>query len=133
MATRLRSNTAFALGHLQRYDDAITAYSACIAEDDQNFQYHSGLGYTAYDSLYAAMKGKLIFHPMARKNRIELAHKHFTRAQQLRPEGITNYYRQGMLFKQIQKTADKALPLFEKAIANWRGNTDLIPSQNIRY
>lgn len=119
-ALSLRSEMAFALGFLNRYEEAITAYQVCIAEDENNFQYHSGLGYTAYDSLYAAMSRQVIFHPLERKKRIELAHAHFVRAQQLRPDSVSNYYRQGMLFKQIQKKPEKGLPLFQTAIKNWR-------------
>jgi tetratricopeptide (TPR) repeat protein len=40
-------------------------------------------------------------------------------AQHLRPDGITNFYREGMLFKQIEAKPGKSLPLFKQAVSNW--------------
>ncbi len=61
-----------------------------------------------------------MLHPAERKARLELAHRHFAAAQALRPQQVTNYYRQGMLFKKLQGKWEEALPLFETAIRNWR-------------
>lgn len=119
LATPLRAEAAFALGHLGRYDEALELYRRCVAEQPDNFHHHAGLAYTAYDSLYAAKGRQLMLHPAERKGRIELAHRHFAAAQALRPHQVTNYYRQGMLFKKLQGKPDEALPLFETAVRNW--------------
>ena len=124
LAHALRAEIGFALGHLGRYAEAIALYSACVEAEPSNFHFHAGLAYTAYDSLYAARARKVMLHPAERKARIELAHRHFAAARELRPDGVTNAYRQGMLFKQIQSRADKAPPLFETAVRNWRAYSD---------
>lgn len=119
LATPIRAEIAFALGHLGRYDEAIELYSRCVAEQPEDFHYRAGLAYTAYDSLYAAKGRQIMLHPAERKARIELAHEHFIAAQALRPHQVTNYYRQGMLFKKLQAKPEEALPLFETAVRNW--------------
>lgn len=115
----LRAQSAFALGHLNRFDEAIRELLVCTEKDPESFRYHSSLAYTAYNSLYAASNKEIFLRGKRRQERIALAHKHFKRAQELRPEGITNFYREGMLYKQIEKKSDKSIPLFEKAIQNW--------------
>lgn len=120
LAGSLRAEAAFALGHLGRYDEALDLYRRCVADQPDHFHYHAGLAYTAYDSLYAAKGRQLMLHPAERKARLELAHRHFAAAQALRPQQVTNYYRQGMLFKKLQGKWEEALPLFETAIRNWR-------------
>jgi tetratricopeptide (TPR) repeat protein len=119
LAAPVRAEAAFALGHLGRHDEAIDLYTRCLAEEPENFYYHSGLAYAAYDTLYAAKGRQLMLHPAERKARIDLAHRHFAMAQSLRPERVTNYYRQGMLFKKIQGKPAEAVPLFETAVRNW--------------
>lgn len=118
-ATAIRGEVAFALGHLGRFDEAIALYHLCVEEEPDNFHHHSGLAYTAYDSLYAARGRQIVLHPEERKARIELAHRHFAAAQSLRPNRVTNYYRQGMLYKSIQGKKEEALPLFAAAVRNW--------------
>jgi len=120
----LRAELAFALGHLARYDEAIALYQQCLELQPDSFHYHAGLAYTAYDSLYAAKGRRTLMHPAERKARIELAHHHFQAAQALRPERVTNYYRQGMLFKQVQNKKEQARPLFERAVRNWWAYTE---------
>ncbi len=115
---------AFCLGHAGRYDEAIAAYNACLEQDPNDFFHHSGMAYTLYDSLYAAKARQVMLHPAERRQRIEQAHAHFQAAQRLRPEGVTNYYRQGVLYKQIQNKKEKARPLFETAVRNWLAYTD---------
>lgn len=115
---------AFGLGHVARHDEAIAAYRTCLEREPDNFHHHAGMGYTLYDSLYAAKARQVMLHPSERRQRIEQAHLHFQAAQKLRPEGVTNFYRQGTLFKQIQNKPEKALPLFETAVRNWLAYTD---------
>lgn len=120
LAEGIRAEMAFALGHLNRFEEAIELYRTCVEAEPESFHHHAGLAYTAYNSLYAAKTRQVMLHPAERRARIDLAHHHFTFARQLRPEGVTSDYRQGMLFKQIQGKHDKALPHFETAVRNWR-------------
>jgi tetratricopeptide (TPR) repeat protein len=117
--TDIRGRMGFALGQVKRFDDAITELTICVQRDPENFGHHSSLAYTAYNSLYAAKNREIFLAGNIKAGRIELAHKHFRTAQVLRPDGITNFYREGMLFKQIENKADRALPLFKSAVANW--------------
>ena len=115
----VRQKIAFALGQIKRFDDAIRELEICIQKDPENFFLHNSLAYTAYNSLYAAKNREILLSGKNRQDRIDLAHRHFLVAQALRPDGVTNFYRQGMLFKQIQGKTNEALPLFLKAIENW--------------
>jgi len=124
LAGYLRSEAAFALGHLARFDEAIALYQRCLEDEPDDFRLNAGLAYTAYDSLYAAKGRRIALHPAERKLRIELAHRHFAAAQALRPRGVANYYRQGMLYKQIENKREKAMPLFETAVRNWESLSD---------
>lgn len=117
--TDIRAHLAFALGQVKQFDDAIAELTVCVQRDPENFGYHSSLAYTAYNSLYAAKNREIFLAGNIKTRRIELAHKHFRQAQLLRPDGITNFYREGMLFKQIENKADRALPLFKSAVSNW--------------
>jgi hypothetical protein len=113
------SALAFALGQLGRFDDAIAQLLVCVAAEPENFYPHSALAYTAYNSLFAARNRELFLRGKLREERIALAHRHFAKAQRLRPDGVTNFYRQGMLFRKIEDKPLKALPLFERAVKNW--------------
>jgi len=115
----VREKLAFALGQLGRFDDAIAELQTCIGREPMNFRCHSSLAYTAYNSLYAAKNRRILLAGRHRAERIRLAHHHFQAAQALRPDGVTVFYREGMLWKQIEGKADRALPLFQKAVANW--------------
>ena len=115
----LRAKTAFALGQLNRFDEAIKDISICVKNDPCNFRYHSSLGYTAYNSLFAANNREIFLRGKNRRERIELAHQHLKRAQELRPDGVANFYREGMLFRKIERKTEKALPLFDRAVFNW--------------
>ncbi|WP_373499152.1 tetratricopeptide repeat protein [Desulfococcus sp.] len=117
----VRQKIAFALGQIKRFDDAIQELEICIQKDAENFYLHNSLAYTAYNSLYAAKNREIFLSGKNRQERIDLAHRHFTAAQAIRPDGVTNFYRQGMLYRQIQNKDRDALPLFLKAIANWEG------------
>ncbi|MEJ5359429.1 MAG: tetratricopeptide repeat protein [Desulfobacterales bacterium] len=120
----VRERIAFALGQLGRFDEAIAELQICVGRDPENFHAHSSLAYTAYNSLYAAKNRQILLAGRHRAERIRLAHQHFQAAQALRPDGVTVFYREGMLWKQIEGKADKALPLFQKAVANWESLAD---------
>mgnify|MGYP000925852696 CR=1 FL=1 len=116
---RVREKIAFALGHLGRHDDAIAELSACLRREPDNFFLHASLAYTAYDSLWAAKNRQILLSGKARAERITLAHRHFTAAQALRPDTVTNYYRQGRLYREIEGKDQKSIPLFRQAVENW--------------
>ncbi len=115
----IRRKIAFALGQASRFDEAIEQLNHCIARRKDSFYLHNAMAYTAYNSLYAAMNREVFLRGKHRAQRIELAHRHFNEARRLRPDGVTNGYRQGMLYKQIEGKPAKAVPLFIEAIKNW--------------
>jgi len=116
---KIREKLAFVLGQVNRFDDAITELQTCISRVPDNFFTRNSIAYTAYNSLYAAKNREIFLNGKPKKDRIELAHFHFREAQRLRPDGITNYYRQGMLYRQIENKSVPAMPLFLKAVENW--------------
>ncbi|MEW6673471.1 MAG: hypothetical protein AB1427_17395 [Thermodesulfobacteriota bacterium] len=115
----VREKIGFILGQVKRFDEAIRELGLAIEAAPDNFLLHSSLAYAAYNSLYAAKNREIFLSGKIRDERIKLAHRHFEIAQILRPEGVTNFYREGMLFKQLEDKPEKALPLFEAAVANW--------------
>ncbi len=119
MEVGIRADVAFALGKVGRYDDAIQELEVCVGKEPGKFRYHSSLAYTAYDSLYAALNREILLSGKVRAERIALAHKHFKEAQELRPGGVTNFYREGMLYRRIEGKTAEALPCFDRAVANW--------------
>jgi len=119
MEIPVRAKTAFALGQLQRFDDAIAELTLCIKGEPDNFYHHNSLAYTAYNSLFAAQNRDIFLSGKNRSERVDLAHRHFRRSQELRPTGVTNFYREGMLYFKIEGKSIKALPLFQTAVACW--------------
>ncbi|MBN2124547.1 MAG: tetratricopeptide repeat protein [Deltaproteobacteria bacterium] len=117
----LQLKVAFAMGQLKRFDDAIQVLQTCAEREPENYSVNSALGYTAYNSLYAARSREVFLSGKARQDRVELAHRHLRKAQALRPDGVTNFYREGALFKQIEGKPDEAIPLLERAVLNWDG------------
>lgn len=115
----VRAGVAFALGRLKRHDEAIRELTICTSAYPDNFLYHSSMAYTAYDSLMAASGNEGFLSGKARSDRIALAHAHFQKAQLLRPEGVTNFYREGVLLKKIEAKPKDSIPLFSRAITNW--------------
>lgn len=121
--TRVRYKLAFALGQLKRFDDALKELHVCVEREPEDFYYHSSLAYTAYNSLYAAKAREIVLGGKLRADRVKLAHRHFEAANLLRPDGVTNFYRQGMLYKQLENKPEKGLPLFLRAVANWEARS----------
>lgn len=120
----IRGKLAFVLGQIKCFDEAIQELAICVREKPDHFLFHSSMAYTAYNSLYAAKNREIMLTGKLRAERIELAHKHFKIAQELRQDGVTNYYREGMLFKQIENKPDEAIKLFQKAVENWEKLTE---------
>ena len=120
----VRQKIAFAMGQLNQFDPAIKELLVCVKSEPDNFYVRASLAYTAYNSLYAAKNREIFLAGDIRTQRIALAHENFQRARELRPDTVTNHYRQGMLYSQIENKPDKAQPLFQKACENWEGLTD---------
>jgi len=116
---RVREKIAFALGQTAKFDEAIAELQVCVQREPENFYVHASLAYTAYNSLYAAKNREIFLSGKIRAFRVQLAHEHFRAAQALRPDGVTNFYREGMLWKQIEGKPERGLPLFQRAVAIW--------------
>ncbi len=119
MDLEVRYKLGFALGQVKKFDEAISELTICVQRDPENFHYHGSLAYTAYNSLYAAKNREITLTGNMKSQRMELAHRHFQKAQLLRPDGVSNFYREGMLYKQLENKTEKALPLFKTAVRNW--------------
>jgi len=89
----LREKIGFVLGQLKKYDEAIKELGTGIQKDPDNFMLHSSLAYNAYNSLYAAKNRETFLGGKIKEDRIRLAHRHFQKAQQLRPDGVTSLRR----------------------------------------
>jgi len=115
----LREKIGFVLGQLKKYDEFLKELGIGIQKDPNNFMLNTSIAYTAYNSQYAVKNREIFLGGKIKEDRINLAHRHFRKAQQLRPDGVTNFYRQGMLYKQLENKPEKAFPLFQKAVINW--------------
>lgn len=115
----LRLEVGFALGQLGKYDQALKEYEHCLRIRPDHYLAVNSLAYTLYNSLFAAKNREILLTPEARKQRIDRAHTAFHKAQALRPDQVTNYYREGMLFKSLENKPDLALDCFARAVANW--------------
>jgi len=120
----LRSKTAFALSHLKRFNEAIAELQICVGLEPENFLYQSALAFNAYNSVWADKNREVRLSAPLRKERVALAHDHFKKAQTLRPDNVTVFYREGMLYKGIENKPPKALPLFLRAVRNWEEASD---------
>lgn len=116
----LRSEIAFCLSQIKRFDDAIRQYDLCLAQAPESFRLHSALGFTFYSCMLAAKNREILLPPQDKKARIQKAHDHFSKAEALKPDGVTTFYRHGMLCKGIEDDYDRAVTLLQKAVENWR-------------
>lgn len=116
---QIRGKLAFALGQVKRFDEAIAELTLSIEQSPNDFYHHNSLAYTAYNSLYAGKNREVFLAGKLKEDRIRLAHRHFTAAQAIRPDNVTNCYRRGMLVKQIENKPKKAIPMFHQAVKNW--------------
>ncbi len=119
MDAGIRQEVAFSLGRAGRHQDAIKCVKPVLKNDPDNVMAHYSLAYTALDLLYTARVKRQLLTPQRRREMIDLAHRHFTKAQELRPDSVTFFYREGILYKEIEDKPRKAVPLFQKAVANW--------------
>ncbi|MBF0528846.1 MAG: hypothetical protein HQK55_06180 [Deltaproteobacteria bacterium] len=115
----IRAKLGFALGQLHRFDEAITELTICVDREPQDHMYQGSLAYTAYNSLFAAKNKEIFLSGHPRQERIDLAHTHFQKAQSLCPDRVTNFYREGMLYRKVEGKPEQAVPLSQTAVANW--------------
>ncbi|MDY0361172.1 MAG: tetratricopeptide repeat protein [Desulforegulaceae bacterium] len=115
----LRSKISFALNQLKKFDEAIIELQTAVNLQPDRFMFHHSLAYTAYNSLYSAKNREVFLRGNHKKERIELARKHFQAAIALKPDTITNFYRMGMLVKEIEGKPDKSINYFFSAVKNW--------------
>lgn len=115
----VRSDLAFALGQLKRFDQALAELRICVKRDPGNFRYRSSLGYTLMSSLQAASAREIILPGQERKARLEQAHEQFRAAQSILPDRVTPFYREGRLYKDFDRKPDRAIPLLAQAVRNW--------------
>lgn len=115
----VRSKAAFALSHLNRFNEAISELTVCVAREPEDFLYQSALAFNAYNSVWADKNREIRLSADQRRERIDLAHTHFKKAREIRPDNVTVFYREGMLYKGIENKPAKALPLFLRAAKNW--------------
>jgi tetratricopeptide (TPR) repeat protein len=116
-----RSKLAFAMSHLKMFDEAIAQLAPCVEKFPDNFMYQGAMAYNAYNSLWAAKNKEIVLTVEARRRMVELACAHFKKAQEIRPDGVTNFYREGMLHYRLEDKPEQGLPLFLRAVSNWEG------------
>lgn len=121
---KIRSRVAFCLGQAGRLREAVAEMKICVERFPHNFLYRASLGYNAYNALWAEKNREIRLSPEERTEMRQLAHDNFAAAQELRPDGVTNFYRHGMLWFRLEDKPAKGLPLFQRAIRNWDGLTE---------
>ncbi len=119
MDSNIRQEVAFSLGRAGRHQDAIRCITPVLEKEPENVMAHYTLAYTALDLLYTARTRRRLLTPSRKREMIDLAHSHFAKARELRPESVTFFYREAMLYKEIEDRHRKAIPLFQRAVANW--------------
>ncbi len=119
MESTIRQETAFSLCRAGRHQDSIRCITPLVEKEPENVMAHYTLAYTALDLLFAARAKRQLLTPARKREMTGLAHKHFRKAQELRPDSVTFFYREGILYKEIEDKPRKAVPLFQKAVANW--------------
>ncbi len=118
---QLRLKVAFALGQTGRFEEALKSLEPALRLHPDDFQVHSAAGFNAYQSLLKRRERKVTLIPEQKRERIQQAHEHFRRCQQLRPDHVTSFYREGMLYKEVEGKTFKAAPCFRQAVRNWEG------------
>lgn len=121
---QLRLKVAFALGQTGRFEEALKSLEPALRLHPDDFQVHSAAGFNAYQSLLKRRDRKFTLIPEQKRERIQKAHEHFRRCQQLRPDSVTSFYREGMLYKEVEGKTFKAIPCFRQAVRNWEALSD---------
>ncbi len=119
MTGELRLAMGFVLGRAGRHHEAMTCIEQVTRDEPDNGLAHYSMAYAVLDGLYAARARKSLLPPREKARLIRLGHRHFEQACRLRPDSVTFHYRHGILYKEIENKPRRAIPLFERAMANW--------------
>ncbi len=120
MDTEIRVKVAFALVRAKRQEDAVQTLLVAVRQQPEDVMAHYTLGYAALDALFSVRTERKIMPAKRRHELIALAHTHFAASRTLRPESVTFFYREAILYKEIEGKPKLAIPLFEQAIRNWQ-------------
>ncbi len=118
--TSVIDDVVLALGQLKKFDEALELAFKTAENRPDDYRAIMQIAYTAYMSLQAAANREIMLTPAMRKKRLDIAHRYFKRCEEIRPDGVTCFYRHGVLYKNSQNKPARALPLFEKAVSNWK-------------
>ena len=119
MDADIRVKIAFALVRLRRADEAVRMLVPLAGQHPEDAMVHYTLGYAALDELFSARTERRIIPAKRKQELIALAHTHFAAARALRPDSVTFFYREAILYKEIENKPRLAIPLFTQAISNW--------------
>ncbi len=122
---------AFALDHLGRFEEALGLLGPLCGTGPENYLAHYNYAYVAYNALYNSKNRKILLHHSRKRELMQLAHRHFQICQGLRPEAVTPFYREGVLYQDIENNPGKAMICFGRAIANWESLT--VEKQETRH
>lgn len=115
----VRLKLGFALCRARRHEEAIACVREIVRREKDHFMAHYCLAYTVLDLLFTARTDRKPLPAGKRKELIQLAHDHFGRCRELAPDTVTVFYREAILYKEIEGKPRQAIPLFEQAAANW--------------
>ncbi len=120
----IRRELAFALSIIKKFDESIKEFEYCLKYEPDDFHNNAGIGFVFYNTLFSAKNKEIQLSPKEKKEFIKKAHFYLQKAQNLRPDRVTSYYREAMLYRHIQGKNKKAIPLFKTAVENWEKYTD---------
>ncbi|HHO48854.1 MAG TPA: tetratricopeptide repeat protein [Desulfobacteraceae bacterium] len=115
----VRLKLGFALCRARRHEEAVACILDVVQRENDNVMAHYSLAYTVLDLLFTARTDRKPLQPKRRAELVQLAHEHFTRSRELAPDSVTFFYREAILYKEIEGKPRQAIPLFEQAVVNW--------------
>ncbi len=121
MDGELRCQAAFALVRCNRFEEAIAALKPAIEREPDSYRLNYSMGYAAYDALYRDRGREVVLTPARRRELIALAKAHLRRCTELESHRVTPWYRLGMVAKEFEDKPRRAVPCFQRAVANWDG------------
>ena len=117
--SELIRESGFVLCRLGRHDESMAVIKPLtVAEPDNALAWYN-LGYAAYDSLYANRRDRSPMPHAKRRDLIKTAHHAFGRCQNLKPDSVAFFYRDAMVYKDFEDKLHQAIPVFERAVANY--------------